>query len=151
MLKRFHHADEREFRCAIIEHVAKSEETCAAHHAHYMTVIAAQHGGQKLFEHPVAGEQIHAHHRYELVFFALHERLERVDARVIHQNSHITNIASHTIAHVTYFFSAPKKRQHKTKENKCLQRDKVAEIQNDRWCFKFLTFYYFIIEENQGA
>lgn len=83
MIERLHHADERELGRAIVGHVTKAEKSRAARNAHNMAVVAREHARQVLLEHPIAREQVDPQHRDELVLFALHERLERLYARVV--------------------------------------------------------------------
>lgn len=107
MIERLHHADLRKLGRTIVRHVAKAEQTRTTSNADYMAMISTKHARQELFENPIAGEQIHAHHRHEVVLFALHKRPKRLDRSVVDYDCHIADIAVNAFAHGRDLLSTP--------------------------------------------
>lgn len=113
MIERFHHSNERKLRRTIVEHVTESKKTRTARNANYMSVITAQHCGQKFFQNPIAGEQIHSHGRNELLLFAFHKRFKRLYTRVVNYDRHVAHVSSYTFTNRSYFLPTPISQQQK--------------------------------------
>lgn len=106
VVKRLHHSDQGKLGRAVVRHVTEAEQSRAAGDAHNVAMVSAEHRGQELLEDPVAGEQVDAQRRHELVLFALDERLEVLDASVVDDDGDVADIASNALADGSYLLAA---------------------------------------------